>query len=86
MNGLIVIPLVILITAAWFGIGFVIAEIAYERGYDDACHDWRATLLFRNVNLDAEVIEAEVIEAEDVWPPWAEVNAEESTAYPPSMN
>ena len=77
-----IIPITVVLLVAMACVIAFICEIAYEQGYDDACHDWRNTVLYQN----GDVLDAEVIDEMDTWPSWAEVNAEQSTAYPPSMN
>jgi hypothetical protein len=76
-----IIPGAILVLAVAAVVIAMAYEYAYEKGYDDACRDWRSTRLYRD-----DAIEAEVVEDVDGLHAWCEANAARSTAYPPSMN
>ena len=81
-----IIPLAIVVLVTVAGLIGVICEIAYEQGYDDACHDWRNTVLYERAEW---VVDAErVIDSDDVakWREWAERNALDAGGYPYSSN
>ena len=51
------IPLGIVVVTLVAGIFGIVSEIAYERGYADACADWRSLPSYAEPVIEAELVD-----------------------------